>query len=302
MKRAPYRERGGAALLLALWALFLLSAMVISWALNINSRLTLNANSARVLEAEAMAASGSEIAMHPATKPGSPLLRGGVSRTQTYEARMIGEGGRLNINVLMTKPEGQELVRRYLEFKGVELNDRERMIDCLLDWMDPDNLVRLNGAEAEDNYRPRNAPLARIEELKRVKGWAEFTSRPDWDKDFTLDSQMGLIDVRWASRDVLLALGVGEQAVDQFLQLRAGADGIDGTEDDPELKGGEDVAVALGLSGPQYAALAPLIASRDPTMRIVSVGRSGNVTRTVQMIVIKTGATPTLKPGTWKEL
>ena len=64
--------------MLALWALFVLSAMVISWALDINSRLTLNGNASRVIEAEAMACSGSEIALHPAVKPGSPVLRGGA--------------------------------------------------------------------------------------------------------------------------------------------------------------------------------------------------------------------------------
>src|SRR5437899_3142286 len=53
----------GAALLLALWALFLLSAMVIAWALNINSRLSVSANANRVLSAEAMAASGAEVAL-----------------------------------------------------------------------------------------------------------------------------------------------------------------------------------------------------------------------------------------------
>jgi hypothetical protein len=29
------------------------------------------------------------------------------------------------------------------------------MIDCLLDWVDPDNLVRLNGAEDEGAYNRR---------------------------------------------------------------------------------------------------------------------------------------------------
>ena len=45
-----------AAIMLALWALFLLSAMVISWALDINTRLTLAGGANRLLEAEAMAA------------------------------------------------------------------------------------------------------------------------------------------------------------------------------------------------------------------------------------------------------
>src|SRR5437773_5881763 len=64
----------GAALLLALWALFLLSAMVITWALNINSRLTSSSNANRVVEAEAMASSGAEIALNPTIKPDSQNL------------------------------------------------------------------------------------------------------------------------------------------------------------------------------------------------------------------------------------
>ena len=51
--------------MLALWALFLLSAMVISWALDINSRLTVSGNASRVLDAEAMASSGADLALHP---------------------------------------------------------------------------------------------------------------------------------------------------------------------------------------------------------------------------------------------
>src|SRR3954468_22279053 len=103
MIRASSRYRSGAALMLALWALFLLSAVVISWALNIDSRLMLNGNANRVMEAEAMAASGSEIAIDPAVKPGSPLLHGGVSRNQTFQARIVGEGGRLNLNWIVAQ-------------------------------------------------------------------------------------------------------------------------------------------------------------------------------------------------------
>ena len=56
--------------MLALWALFVLSAMVVAWALDIDSRLALNGEASRVLEAEAMASSGAEIALHPAREAG----------------------------------------------------------------------------------------------------------------------------------------------------------------------------------------------------------------------------------------
>src|ERR1700731_1084664 len=106
-----------AALLLSLWALFLLSAMIISWAAEIDSRLTLSGNANRVLEAEAMACSGAEIALHPIVRPGSPNLRRQMEGRQSYEARITGEGGRLNLNWLVAgeDPKRLEILQRYLE-------------------------------------------------------------------------------------------------------------------------------------------------------------------------------------------
>src|SRR5467141_4042663 len=88
----------GAALLLSLWALFLLSVMVISWALDIDSRLTISGSASRILEAEAMACSGAEVALHPRIKPSSPNLVRRINDRESYETRITGEGGRLNLN------------------------------------------------------------------------------------------------------------------------------------------------------------------------------------------------------------
>ncbi len=277
--------------MLALWALFLLSAMVISWALDINTRLTISGSANRLLEAEAMACSGAEIALHPAVKPGSAVLRGSFPSNQSYEAKITGEGGRLSLNRLVAAmiandPAATELFRKYLEVKGVDLNERDRMIDCLLDWVDPDNLVRLNGAEEEPGYKPSNAALKTLDELKRVRGWAEFTSMPDWDADFTLNTTDWKIDINWASRDVLLALpGFTEPLADRFLQLRRGPDNIEGTEDDVIFTDLQQVQNALGFRPDQFAPLAPLITVNSQALRVVSVGKSGNVTRRVQMVI-----------------
>ena len=301
MKRSPLAQRSGAALLLALWALFLLSAMVIAWALDIDSRITLSGNASRVVEAEAMASSGAEVALDPAVEPGSSVLRGSLGRNQTYEARMTGEGGRLMLNWIVSgeNPQRIALLRKYLEVKGVDLNERDRMIDTLLDYVDPDDLPRLNGAESEQDYQPRNALLQRVEELKKIKGWEKFTTGPDWDADFTLYSS-GPIDLAWASREVLLALpGLNEPIVDRFLELRRGPDQIDGTEDDPAFESLDEVRLALGFTPDQFAQLNGLVGFKDQVMRVVSVGRSGGATRTVQMIIRKS-ATPQIIR--WKEL
>lgn len=312
MRLSRFTKKGrtrAAAIMLALWALFVLSAVIISWTLDINSRLTVSGAANRVLEAEAMACSGAEVAMHPGVRPGMPVLRGSFPPSQTYEAKITGEAGRLNINKIAAAAMGdpnspaRELLRKYLEVKGVDLNERETMIDCLLDWVDPDNLVRLNGAEDDSGYAPPNQPLRTIEELKRVKGWEEFTSRPDWDADFTISTPDGKIDVNWASRDVLLSLpGMTEGLADRFLALRRGQDDTDGTEDDVYFTNagpGGDVNIALGLTPDQFRQIASLITVTDSVVRIVSVGKSANVTRTVRMVVFKQASA--IRLISWKE-
>jgi hypothetical protein len=239
--------------------------------------------------------------MGPTIKPNSPNLQGRFGPRQTYSARITGEGGRLNINWLVAgeNPDRIEILRRYLEVKGIELNERNRMIDCLLDWVDPDDLVRLNGAEAEEGYQPANALLVRVDELKKVKGWDTITSAPGWDDEFTVNST-GPVDLAWAPRDVLRALpGFTDQMVDRLLQLRAGPDGQDGTADDTVFNNMDEVRVALGLSPQQFQQLSPFISFRDPVLRVVSTGQSSDTTRVIQLVFRRAGTTPQLI--TWKE-
>jgi hypothetical protein len=300
MKKSIQKIRA-AALLLSLWALFLLSAMVISWALDINSRLTLSANASQMVEAEAMACSGAEVALHPAIKPGSANLKGSIGR-KTYEAHLTGEGGRLNVNWLVAgeNPARLEILRKYLENKGIDLDERDHMVDCLLDWVEPNTGIHhLNGATDSEDYHPSHTLLTRIDELKRVQGWAEFTSAAGWEGDFTLNSS-GPVDMAWASHDVLLALpGMTEELVNRFMQTRRGPDGIDGTNDDAQFRSLDDVRVALGLNPDQFKQLAPLVSFKDPVYRVLSVGTAGHATRTVQLVFRRVGAIPQLI--TWRE-
>lgn len=295
------KNSSGAALLLALWALFLLSALIVTWALDIDSRLKISGSENRILEAQAMAASGAEVGMHPLIKPGSLNLDGKFGPRQSYSVKISGEGGRLNINWLLAGENVTRLdmLRRYLEIKGVELNERDHMIDCLLDWVDPDNLPRLNGAEAEPGYTPANSLFARIDELKKVKGWEKFTSEPGWDEELTVNST-GPVDLAWAPRDVLLALpGMSEPIVDRFLQLRMGPDGIEGTADDLVFKNLDEVRTAMGLSPQQFQSLATFVSFKDAVLRVVSTGRSGDVTRLVKVVFRRAGQTQQLI--TWRE-
>jgi general secretion pathway protein K len=293
----------GVALMLSLWALFLLSAMVISWALDIDSRLVLSGNANRVLAAEAMAASGADVALHPSIAVGSPNLHRKMGERERYDVSVTGEGGRLNLNWLTAgeDPTRLEILRRYLELKDVEMNDRDTMIDSLLDWVSPNiGLHHLNAPPESDDYYPPHAPLTSVDELKKVFGWTAFTSKLNWDEDFTINSS-GPIDLAWASRDVLRALpGMRDDLVDRFLQLRSGPDGIDGTADDTQFTSLADVETALGLTAEQSEQIEGLVAFKDQVFRIISMGKSGDVTRSLQMIVRKGAVIPQVI--SWKEI
>jgi len=294
--------------MLALWALFLLSAMVISWAFDINSRLVVSGNASRVLDAEAMASSGAEVALTREISPSSPNLHRQMGSGESYDVQMTGECGRLNLNFLTQgeDPAKLAILRQYLRLKGVELNDVDTMIDSLLDWVSPGRGIQhLNACPETDDYQPRHAPLTSVDDLKQICGWAEFTSRPGWDEDFAaIPSPCTQIDLAWASRDVLRALGLGDDRVDAFLQLRRGPDGIDGTADDAQLNQATAFAT-LGLNlpqGQQPPALAQgLLTFNSPVFRVVSAGKSGDVTRSVEMIFSKpAGGDPQVM--SWKEL
>jgi general secretion pathway protein K len=288
--------------MLALWALFLLSALVISWALDIDSRLAISGDGTRMLKAEAAACSGAEVALHPVVNPGSPNLDGQFSDGGSYHARLTGEAGRLDVNWLVAgeDPGKLEILRRYLENKGFDLNERDTMVDSLLDWVSPNvGLHRLNAPPESDNYHPPHALLTQIDELKKVAGWADFTFQPGWDDDLTVNTRQG-IDLAWASRDVLLALpGMTPDIVDRFLQLRQGPDGIDGTEDDTQFKSMNEVWIALGLNEQQFKQLEPYVAFKTPVFRVTSVGTAGKAKRTVQLVFRRVGVTPQLIA--WKE-
>jgi hypothetical protein len=322
--------RGGAALMLALWALFLLSAMIISWALDINSRLVVSGNASRVLDAEAMASSGAEVALTREISPSSPNLHRQMGSRQSYDVQMTGECGRLNLNFLIQgeDPTKLAILRQYLTLKGVELNDLDTMMDSLLDWVSPGKGIHhLNACPETDDYRPpHSGQLFSLDELKEICGWANFTSKPGWDEDFAIiPSPCTQIDLAWASRDVLRALGIGDDRVDRFLQLRQGPDGIDGTADDYQfggtaqgtassaLTGGSlppEVLTTLGLNQQQSQQQLPgtttsivnLLTFKGPILRVVSTGKSGDVSRSVQMIVSKQTGINGAQVWSWKEL
>jgi general secretion pathway protein K len=85
--------------------------------------------------------------------------------------RVMGEAGKVNVNVV-----SENMLRKIVGNLGLEAEEKDKIVDSILDWRDPDDFVRMNGAENDyyhslpEPYDCKNGNLDSIEELLLVKG------------------------------------------------------------------------------------------------------------------------------------
>ncbi|MBS0657946.1 MAG: general secretion pathway protein GspK [Verrucomicrobia bacterium] len=302
MKRVlPLARERGSALLIVLWALMLLTFVILGLARQVSRDLEIQAEDNNSLEARALAYSGAQIALHPSVTEKTPALMQEFEGQRGFKAALKGEGGRLNLNWIVAGEDQKkiEILKTYLANRGLTFSQREAFVDCLMDWVDPDNERRLNGNELPVRGPISNQPLQDLSELKLIPACDPLTSQADWDKDFSVLSQ-GPIDLQWASLEVLAAIpGVGEARARALIQFRAGPDGEEGTSDDRKIKDKAEAQRLLGLSQRDFEALGSLLSLNDPTIRVISEGRSAAVTRRIEAVVVKQGNNPQILQ--WKE-
>jgi type II secretory pathway component PulK len=143
-----------------------------------------------------------------------------------YSYRLTDEESRLNLNTA-----SPDRFDRLLRALGLDKQARDVIVDSIQDWIDPDDLPRLNGAESEDYYlalpvpyRARNAPLQDPAELLQIRG---VTPELYWG----VDDRPGLVDlvtvfgrdtinVNTASAPVLASLGLSDAEIADIVQTR----------------------------------------------------------------------------------
>src|SRR5262245_8449948 len=80
--------------------------------------------------------------------------------TGSFRVRLIDEGGKININRV-----NEETLRRVFTNLGIDDARRDILVDSIMDWRDPDDLHRINGAENDyyaglsPSYSAKNGPL-----------------------------------------------------------------------------------------------------------------------------------------------
>ncbi|MCU0770608.1 MAG: general secretion pathway protein GspK [Verrucomicrobia bacterium] len=164
------------------------------------------------------------------------------------------------------------LLQRVLTSMGADAGEIPTVIGSILDWIDPDDTEHLQGAESDfyegfdPPYEAKNGPLDDITELLLIQGVNERMFRGGGGGPFVFERAVqggggrffeeemptyafGLVDVFTAvssgringmtvdARTLALLPGMDEFLAGQYLEMRGGIDGVDGTEDDqlPDL-------------------------------------------------------------------
>lgn len=247
-------QPSGMALLITLLVMLILAVLVNRFAFATRVHLAAAANLRDQLQAECLALSGVELALALLEEDDTPevdhigepwaLVRE-VSGEElglaegAFAVMVQDESAKIDINRLV-KEDGSttdEFIHRQLDrlldIFGIPSDQRDALLDCLEDWLDEDDLQKLNGAETayyqglENPYVPRNGPLRSLGELILVKGWREiFDARlnegPALLDFLTTGPTEGTINVNTASPLVLMTLSqeIDESAAEQVVTLR----------------------------------------------------------------------------------
>jgi type II secretory pathway component PulK len=287
-------RREASALIIVLWVIALLSFLIITALLVAMQNADTTGARKAVFRAKQLAGMGIAVASNPAVAPGDPLFRQRFTDTESFTAVITSEESRLNLNYLLTEDRSSVLERLFVAW-GLSEPDAETAVDGLMDWTDEDEFKRLKGAEKQEYQdagfpdRPFNRPFETLDQAVLAAGMEKLDEvRPDWREWFTLRGS-GRLDVNEASAEVLsLTTGAPLPLAETLVRLREGPDGVPHTEDDQKIASVEEAVSLLGIPSSDTA-FTELLAVESTTIRIVSIGRAGDLARGIAVVLAKGG-------------
>ena len=300
----PETRQRAIALLLVLWSIALLGGLVVLLTGIVGEWQESESRAERRFVARQMALSGIALGLNPAVKPGDPLLRRGGPDGEGFEVRLENEAAKINPNFFIEKGERPVFLKLF-EGWGVKLDAAEAAIDGLQDWIDGDDLRSLKGAERGEYERagrpgfPANRPIRHIREMEAVMNLSPIlAAKENWQDYFTI-WYTGKISIQHAKAPMLAELAqLTPVQIQSLLEVRAGFDKIEGTEDDEKLESVEAVADFLGADSRQRQALLTFFDTSGDIRRIESTGYCHGVRHKIVVVA------PAGSPGqmmSWEE-
>jgi general secretion pathway protein K len=137
--------------------------------------------------------------------------------------RIYDNAGKINIQRLSRQQMHQLLKKRI----GDDEEKLQALEDAWEDWIDGDDLKRVEGAEKEyyeeldPPYQPRNSRLETVEEILLIKGFAEVFKGIALDTVFTMYSNISGVNPNLATKEVLMLIpGLNEGIINEILARR----------------------------------------------------------------------------------
>lgn len=287
----PRGQQKAAALLLVLGVIIVMSLTITMTFHLVLHGADLNIGRNESLRAIRLAEKGIAIAVNPVVEKYDPILNQMSEEEGGFRVRIESEGKALNVNALLLGEDVQPLIDLFILW-GMDFDKGIILADHLLDWIDGDELERLNGMERDDYEElgligfPFNRPFYSLEEMRMVAGMEEIEAlKPDWRESFTLWSS-GRLDLNDAPAELIAAV-TGEEvsSAERLVEARAGDDGEEGTEDDLEFLSVEEALANMGISAEKLPIISKRVSIVDQTFRITSIGKAGQTFRTVTLVV-----------------
>ena len=222
----------GIALVLALWLTILLTVIASGFAFSMRSEAIAARNAITLAQARAAADGAVERALFELSRPRlvdawAPDGQQHLWRENdaTLVVTAVDETSKIDLNSA-----NEALLKGLLTaVGGLDDDAAVHVVDAIIDWRDPDDLRRPNGAEAAEyraanlKYGPANAPFESVGEVARVLGVTP-TVYTRIAPSLTVYSRQPGINPLTASRDVLLALPAATpDLVDRYIQQRLDA-------------------------------------------------------------------------------
>lgn len=285
-------------MLAVMWVIALLTSLVATTMLLLREDVETIETRRQMFRARMLAEQGLALAAHPDVKQDDEqLLRHEVENGNGWIVEIQGEDGRINPNTLLMRSD-RDTLRRIMRAWGLKSDDSEKVIDALLDWVDPDDFVHGVGGAESRFYGirgiPFNRPFRTIDEMAQVRYMNEVERiYPQWRDWFSVYSS-GVIDINEAAPEVLSAVtGADRTMAQQFVARRNGRDGIPHTKDDAPFQDVQSALLALGVSASSPQAASGVLGVQSTITRIRSTGVVGDFRRTLYAIINRaTSAVP----------
>ena len=260
--QSEFRSSRGIVLIMVLWVIVILSVIVLEFSFAMRTEVNIAKNYKEETQLYAMAEGGVQRAIAELIYKQDPRVQQKRNKKLeevppeqrewmtdgrpyslpfdqgTCEVKITSEAGKVNINTV-----SDPTLRKIIGQLGLEGEARDVLVDSILDWRDPDDFYRVNGAE-NDYYRAlkepydcKNGNLDSIEELLLVRGVTPglFSGRKETKKGegggrtegiglrdiFSIYSSGEQIDINSAPLTVLrVVLGIPSEVAQSIVKAR----------------------------------------------------------------------------------